>query len=82
MINIYGLEKHIKRRHKELVEAARLEQLIQEAKGPKPGWQKLTGRVGDWLSGLGYGWLTAAARAGQAGQRLAVRWRLKKAEGR
>ncbi len=44
-------------RHRDMLEAARLEQLIREAQGQKPKlWQKLTWRVGDWMIGLGHRW--------------------------
>lgn len=37
-------------RHRDMVEAARLEPLIQEAKGQKPKpCQALSWRIGDWL---------------------------------
>jgi hypothetical protein len=55
MENSYYLEKYAEMRHKEFVEAARMDQLIQQAKEQKPKlWQKLTWRVGDWLIGLGH----------------------------
>lgn len=55
MINGYFLEKDAQIRHREMVEVARLERLIQEANGSKPSrWQKWTRRVGDWLIGLGH----------------------------
>jgi GH24 family phage-related lysozyme (muramidase) len=53
--NSYYLEKYAQMRHKEMVEAARLEWLIREAEGQKPKpWQKLVGRIGDWMIGLGH----------------------------
>lgn len=55
MFNPYYLEKYVQMRHREMVESARLEQLIQEAKGRKPKpWQKLTWHIGDWMIGLGH----------------------------
>ena len=53
--NTYDLEKYAQMRHREMVEAARLERLIGETKEQKPKlWQKLTWRVGDWVIGLGH----------------------------
>ncbi|MBI1882086.1 MAG: hypothetical protein HYR94_28255 [Chloroflexi bacterium] len=55
LLNTYFLEKYAQIRQREMVEAARMEQLIREAEGQKPKpWQKLTWRVGDWLIGLGH----------------------------
>lgn len=49
MENTYFLEKYAQMWHREMMESARLEQLIQEAKGQKPKlWQKLT-----WCGGTG-----------------------------
>lgn len=54
MENPYFLEKYTQIRHKEMLEAARLERLIQEAKAQKPKpCQALTWRIGDWLMELG-----------------------------
>jgi len=51
----YFLEKYAQMRHRDMVEAARLERLIAEVKRQKPKpWQALTWRIGDWLIGLGH----------------------------
>jgi hypothetical protein len=53
--NTYYLEKYAEMRHREMVEAARIERFIREIEGQKPKlWQKLTWRVGDWMIGLGH----------------------------
>jgi hypothetical protein len=55
LFDAYFLEKEAQMQHREMVEAARLERLIREIEGQKPKlWQKLTGRVGDWMIGLGH----------------------------
>jgi hypothetical protein len=55
MENTYYLEKYTQMRHRDMVEAARLERLIREAEGQQPRlWQKLAWCLGGWLIGLGY----------------------------
>ena len=57
LLNTYNLEKDAQMRHKEMVEAARMERLIREIQGQKPKLcRSLIWHVGDWLIELGH-WL-------------------------
>jgi hypothetical protein len=55
LFNTYYLEKYAQMRQRDMVEAARLEQLIREAEGQKPKLgQNLPRHLGGWLIRLGY----------------------------
>jgi hypothetical protein len=55
LFNTYYLEKYAQMRQRDMVEAARLEQLIREAEGQKPKLgQNLPRRLGGWLIRLGH----------------------------
>jgi hypothetical protein len=55
MFNLYFLQKYAQMRHKELLEEAALERLLQECEGERSKlWQKLSWQVGDLMIEFGH----------------------------